>query len=349
MLLPKTNYSALPTSTALVTVIISLAMAASASAEPPALPQANSESVKPLARIGKDSTGFAVNCFALANQGIVAVGSEDGKIRLWSLAESRVVRSLNATKGGYIGSIAFSPDGKWLAFHADDQPVRIWDLESEAELARSHEEFSFVDHIRFSPNGSLVGLANDESTAFVWNPASGKMKKLDQPATAFAFSPDGKTLALGLNTLQLVEVASGRRIQEFGKLDGRASSIAFSPTGTHILAVDSGCPGTTVRLVEIASGSETVFGEKIRSERVGAAFSAEGALVAINDGSSEAAFWDPETGRRLITLPEFHRDANSLVFTPDNQRLLSGRSGMYGSDVLVWNVDEILQAAAKKP
>jgi WD40 repeat protein len=306
--------------------------------------------IKPLTRIGKQTRGFAVTCFAVAEQGnVVALGSDDGNIRLWSLAESKVLRSLAATNNGYIGSIAFSPDGKWLAYHADDHPVRLWDVESGTEVARSREEFSFIEQIRFSPKDNLVGLVDDESNAFVWNLDSNKMKKLDQPASALAFSPDGKTLALGLNTLQLVEVASGRSIQEFGKLDGRLTSLAFSPTGSQLLAVDSGCPGTTVRLVEIDSGDDTIFGEKIRFERVGAAFSADGTIVAINDGFSEAVFWNAATGQKRITLPGFHPDANSLVFTSDNQRLLSGRSDSFASEVLVWNVDEILHAADKMP
>src|SRR5438876_6986802 len=103
MLLPKNNPSAL---LALVVVasLINLAMVATGLAEPPGSLQTKSESLKPLARIGKESTGFAVNCFALAPRGdLVAVGSHDGNIRFWSLAESKVIRTLDATKNGYIG------------------------------------------------------------------------------------------------------------------------------------------------------------------------------------------------------------------------------------------------------
>ena len=85
---------------------------------------------------------------------------------------------------------------------------------------------------------------------------------------------------------------------------GRATSLAFSPLGSHLLAVDSACPGTTVRLVEIYSEDEIIFGKRTGFERVGAAFSNDGSMVAITDGFSEAVFWDAESGRKLITLPE---------------------------------------------
>jgi len=333
-----------------VVLLIGLVMTLTASAEPPNLLEARPAVIKPLTRIGKETVGFAVHCFALASQGdVVALGASDGNIYLWSLADNKVIRTLDAAKNGYIGAIAFSPNGKWLAFHADNDPIRLWDIESGAEIAHSRQEFMFVNEIRFSPSGGVVGLVDDESNAFLWNPVSEKMKKLDQPGSALAFSPDGRLLALGLNTLQLVDVASGSRIREFAQLEGRATSLAFSPDGSQLLAVDSGCRGTTVRLVEIDSGDETFFGDKLRSERAGAAFSADGATVAINDGFSEAIFWDIRSGQKRLTIPSFHRDANFLVFTPNNRRLLSGRGDTYGNDVLIWDVDEIMHAADKQP
>src|SRR3954469_1114609 len=119
MLILHKRGSTLPTSVARFVAILGFAVAAAARAEPPLSLPANS-TVKPLARIGKETAGFAVTCFALAPQGdVVALGSDDGKIRLWSLAENKLVRTVDATSGGYISSIAFSPDARRLTFHAD--------------------------------------------------------------------------------------------------------------------------------------------------------------------------------------------------------------------------------------
>jgi WD40 repeat protein len=49
----------------------------------------------------------------------------DGNIRLWSLAEGKVTGAIDMKKNSYIGAIAFSPDGKQLAFHEDDEPIRL--------------------------------------------------------------------------------------------------------------------------------------------------------------------------------------------------------------------------------
>ena len=74
----------------------------------------------------------------------------------WSLAESKVIRTLAATKNGYIGSIAFSPDGKRLAFHADDQSIRLWDVKSRVETARLEGHASGVMTLACLASGRLA-------------------------------------------------------------------------------------------------------------------------------------------------------------------------------------------------
>jgi WD40 repeat protein len=314
-------------------------------AESPAASPSDSSTVQPLTRIGKETTGFAVTCFALAPHGDwVALGSDDGNIRLWGLAENKLIRTFPAAKRGYIGSIAYAPDGKKLAFHVDDHPVQLLDIESGQVMASSPEEFVNVDQLRFSPSGALVGVIADD-TALIWDLAAGAMRKVDQPAASLAFSGDGKLLATGFNTLRLVNVATGKVAGEFAKLDGRVTSLAFSPGGGQLLAVDAACPGTMVRLVEIESGEETLLGEKIRYERVGAAFSPDGQIVVVNDGFSAAALWSAETGQKLKTLAGFHRDGSALVFSSDGRRLLSGRNDSYISDLLVWDANQIVDQA----
>src|SRR5262245_50269732 len=98
MLLSKNGSSALHRS-AVIAGFAGAMMAVAASAESPGLVGAKSESVKPLARIDKETMGFDVTCFALAVQGdVVALGGSDGTIRLWSQAESKVIRSLDVAK-----------------------------------------------------------------------------------------------------------------------------------------------------------------------------------------------------------------------------------------------------------
>jgi WD40 repeat protein len=58
----------------------------------------------------------------------LASGSEDGTVKLWRVESQKEVTTLE----GYSSSIyfvAFSPDGKYLAF--GDRVVTLWSVESQ--------------------------------------------------------------------------------------------------------------------------------------------------------------------------------------------------------------------------
>ena len=277
-----------------------------------------------------------MTCFAIAPQGdLVGIGSDDGNIRLWSLSSVKVVRTLAVTKKNFIGAIAFSPDGKQIVFHADDELVRVLDIESGTEVGRCAEEVAIVDQLCFAPGGKLVGVVADES-GFVWDTDSGKTWKSQQPVSSIAFSPDGDTAALGFNTVRLMDATSGRTISEGRTMEGRVRGLEFSRDGSRLLAVDAGCRGTTARLLNVASGEDSVIGEKIGSDLAGAAYMPDGKTIAVSDGQSTAAFWDVSTGKKTGEIQGLDRSTTTLRFTPDGQRLLTGRNGD-ACDLLIWD------------
>jgi peroxiredoxin Q/BCP len=303
---------------------------------------------QPMARIGAEPAEMAITCFALAPDGdTLALGSNDGTICLWSIAAGKVTGSINTKPKGYTGGVAFSPDGKTLAFHADDDPVRLWDLEANKESARLPKVLLAVEQLCFAPNGRQIGIVS-ESEGFVWNLDSGKAWKSEQPVSSLAFSPDGKTLALGVNTLLLANPATGTKIREIGKLGGRVTTLQYSPTGDHILVVDAACPGTSVRLLEIDTGEEMLIGEKIRTDRAGAGFSNDGKTIVVSNESGQLTFWNASTGEKLQTLPGTDRLTSTLSFTPDGKRLITGHNDSIG-EVLIWDVPEVLSSRRAAP
>jgi WD40 repeat protein len=287
--------------------------------------------------------GAAVTCFALAPAGdIVALGGEDGQIRLWSLVTDKVVRTIAAyQEKQYIGCMAFSPDGKRLALQADDGPLRLWDLAADKEACSCSEKLSIVDQICFAPDGKLIGIVSD-SVGYVWNVESDKTRISDQPVSAMAFSPDGKTLALGFNTVRLVEADSGRSIKEVGKMTGFVTSLRFHPAGVQVLALDGSCPGTTIRLLDTLTGKETLLAEKIPFHQGGAAYSPDGTTVAASDGAGHSVFWDVASGSKLGMLSGIHPTTDTVIFLPDRKSLLAATTNQ-GAAVQVWDLSGIVR------
>jgi len=118
------------------------------------------------------------------------------------------------THTGYITQIATDAKGKWLATASSDKTVRIWDLQSNANVLTirvpvGNGPEGTLSGVAMSPDGTLVATAGE--TCFSWDKtgciyiyerSSGKMVRritgLKEGTNRLSWSPDGKLLAAGL-------------------------------------------------------------------------------------------------------------------------------------------------------
>ncbi len=275
-----------------------------------------------------EQSGQIFVSFALAPSGnMLALGGDDGIVRLWDLQTDSIVQTLDVdTQAHFINCVVFSPDGKQLACHADEGAVEVWDLEQEAKIAHSPEKFSWVEHLSFSPDGRSVGSIC-ESIAQVWNVQSGETWSSDQTVSSLAFSPDGKIVALGSDTLRFVDAATGRNIREVGKIEGQVTGMSFAPSGNEILVVDGACRGTTVRLVNTDSGNEKVLGPKLAHEKAGVSYLPNGKAVVVGDYAGNAIVWNIDTGLMIGSFAGLPPWTDTLALIPKAGRLLAGKNG----------------------
>ncbi|MEU6036069.1 hypothetical protein ABZ801_11740 [Actinomadura sp. NPDC047616] len=248
-------------------------------------------------------------------------------VLLWNASYQHIPVHLTARllpPGYNVHSVAFSPDGKTLAVggehrtgpHAEAK-VWLWDLAAR----RVSNEITV-------PN-----------TGRVPGPERGKTIERTFPVKSVAFSPDGRTLAIGggREKFWLWDLAGGRVSNPFTVPQGNSAvSVVFSPDGKTLAVAGEG----NVQLRDLTTRRNTVTitepGDKGASS---VAFSPDGRTLALQR-SEYVQLWDVGTRRNTATIaaPDGHRFV-SVAFGPDGRTLAtSGFDAKNNGEVRLWDV-----------
>ncbi len=127
------------------------------------------------------------------------LASGQGEVRVWPVAGGEA-RRLNAAN---IGSIGYSPDGKYLATRSANGAIDLWDPATGTHLRRLTGLLvnAGMTRIVFSPDGKSIVTPGPGRDVQLRDPATGQvratLKGHTQQLFDAAFSPDGKLLVTG--------------------------------------------------------------------------------------------------------------------------------------------------------
>jgi WD40 repeat protein len=173
-------------------------------------------------------------------------GGADGEVRLWDVGSQTVLSGILVTTAPVI-TIDLSPDGTRLALNGKHDTL-VWNLAS-GELEKRlplppDASDSNCTTVRFSPDGSLLAVANELSVQLFevpsWSPRPVR-RGHTQRIYSLAFSPDGATLGSGSldHTVRLWSVATG---EPLGLRLGHAhliESLGFFDGGMRVVSGDA--------------------------------------------------------------------------------------------------------------
>jgi WD40 repeat protein len=118
--------------------------------------------------------------------------------------------------------LSFSPDGELLA-SADGESVTLWRTPAgtPAGELRFDRRF-FMDRVSFSPDGKLLATSNDptgevSAEVSVWDVSTQQLLGPKLSARIFAFSPNGKVLAVDGEDGKSIVLRDLRTRRRFGR------------------------------------------------------------------------------------------------------------------------------------
>jgi WD40 repeat protein len=72
--------------------------------------------------------------------------------------------------GGYVVSVAFSPDGRTLVSAGTDRTVPLWDPATGQPTATLFGHTEIVFSVAFSPDGHTLATGSMDGTVRLWTP-----------------------------------------------------------------------------------------------------------------------------------------------------------------------------------
>jgi WD40 repeat protein len=273
---------------------------------------------------------------------LLAYGMSCTPVKLWSVADGRLLRSLEGPAGS-IADLAFSPDGTLLAvftFHflTPRAPILLAPVSGDGPVRQLPVGERSPIRIGFVPDGTiLLGSEAYGPEVHGWEIASGRQLTKEEltalrlpPGTritpTLAAGPDGALMVAFGNSGVKINVPNSDTTaiplqghwaeKEVCFAPGAAALAAFGETGTaRVLRLDTGTEqavrdGALARIATLAVAPD----------------GATAAVVSLKPGTSDfwVRLWRLTDGTPIGTLPGYDDWPAALAYTPDGSRLLVG-------------------------
>lgn len=227
---------------------------------------------------------------------------------------------------GWTTSLAYSPDGRFLASTSRDRAVRLW------ELAPGPNQWKVVRvwydgkagnllSVRWTPDGRRLAIGDRVGTVTVWDFDPARDLWNDATIAEYAALPYEKQP--GWFTRNAARLAITPRWREAGHK--QVWNVRFSPDGTRLAA---GGGDGTLSIWDTATG--TVLARATTPKKTpihGLDWSPDGALVAAGAKDKKIYLYDPDWAELVGTVTGHADLVTAVAWSPDGTTLASTAGG----------------------
>lgn len=270
------------------------------------------------------NTGISSFAISPDGQQIVVSYLFDATARVFDVATGQEIQQIGVQYGDIV-SVAWSPDGKFIATGGQTGGAYLWDAatgEMRYDLMTLEDEL-FLRQVAFTPHGQAVMVVRD--TVQFWDVTTGELIQTLVPegeaqVQSAALHPDGQHLFLGSTRGEawLLDIASGQVLHHAN--EGGAVDLAqFTPDGTQVI-FDTGLDG--LRFWNVETGAMTPIRLPNTSYINALAFSPDGKFLLTDGAAGVVTVWDMATWQAVRMVPG---GSTALAFSADGQSIFTGR------------------------
>jgi WD40 repeat protein len=190
------------------------------------------EKLRVASRTGAGSAAFSADGHRLA------VGDERGQVTIWSLADNRIVATIETGERNPVHHVALSDDGKLVAATVSDG-VRIWPVGDVNPLSTIATES--VTRIRFLPGSERLVTAGRSNVVRVWSVASGHEELTLHGhvgyVTGLGVTLDNRTLVSGsvIGEVKFWDLRTGQEMLGLRRHSGAVTVLEFAPNSKLLI------------------------------------------------------------------------------------------------------------------
>lgn len=284
---------------------------------------------------------------ALSPDGRLLAGGDRTTLTFWDVETGEILRTVpsfaDREMDSWVGAIAFSPNGQWIAASSYEVSsgslrLRVWNTSTgdvvntiERTLSPHHEaitpdqpaSYPGWSTLAFSPDSQRIAtIAGGNEQLDIWEVVSGQsILTLDGGhGAAIAFSHDGQHLArIDGDRVLLWDLANPTMPQSF-PLAGDGVNLVFSPDNRELYVAHRNASDLSLELrrwtIPTAASSDRLFAFHWSTQLT---FSPDGTTLVAGSPHSPMTIHDLQAGQQLSTREEYFTGSPTTAFSQDSQ------------------------------